>query len=163
MTSAHKPISYSAIRGLTALDLVITLALVAIVIATAVPALKEFSLNQRMKSLYGITKYLILILLGFTLAAGVGAGAFELVGLKPDLGALVAGLMLARHPRAAELAERFKAKRLLVTDRDTAKGTSAGAPGLAGEPVAQPGMRRASVNRFGWGVSMASATAPSTG
>ena len=38
---------------------------------------------------------------------GVGAGAFELVGLKPDLGALVAGLMLANHPRAGELADRL--------------------------------------------------------
>lgn len=49
----------------------------------------------------------ILLLLGFTLAVGVGAGAFELVGLKPDLGALVAGLMLANHPRAGELADRL--------------------------------------------------------
>ena len=49
----------------------------------------------------------ILILLGFTLAAGVGAEAFDLVGLKPDLGALVAGLALASHPRASEMADRL--------------------------------------------------------
>jgi predicted Kef-type K+ transport protein len=49
----------------------------------------------------------ILLLLGFTLAIGVGAGSFELVGLKPDLGALVAGLMLSQHPRAGEMSDRL--------------------------------------------------------
>ncbi len=49
----------------------------------------------------------ILVLLGFTLAIGVGAGAFDAVGLKPDLGALVAGLMLSQHARAGELADRL--------------------------------------------------------
>ncbi len=47
------------------------------------------------------------VLLGFTLALGVGAGAFGLLGLKADLGALVAGLILARHPRAGEMADRL--------------------------------------------------------
>ena len=49
----------------------------------------------------------ILVLLGFTLAVGIGAGSFGLVGLKPDLGALVAGLMLAGHSRAGEMADRL--------------------------------------------------------
>ena len=49
----------------------------------------------------------LLILFGFSLAVGVGAGAFELVGLKPDLGALIIGLTLANHPRAAELSDRL--------------------------------------------------------
>jgi len=49
----------------------------------------------------------ILVLLGITLAVAVGAGAFEAVGLKPDLGALVAGLMLSGHPRAGELSDRL--------------------------------------------------------
>ncbi len=47
------------------------------------------------------------MLLGFTLAIGIGAGAFNAVGLKPDLGALVAGLMLSQHDRAGELADRL--------------------------------------------------------
>jgi hypothetical protein len=47
----------------------------------------------------------LLILLGFALAIGVGAGTFEQVGLKPDLGALVVGLSLASHRRAPELAD----------------------------------------------------------
>ncbi|MEN8115301.1 MAG: cation:proton antiporter family protein, partial [Actinomycetota bacterium] len=45
----------------------------------------------------------ILILLGITLAVAVGAAFFDAVGLKPDLGALVAGLLLSGHPRADEL------------------------------------------------------------
>ncbi|MGD2100965.1 MAG: cation:proton antiporter [Acidimicrobiia bacterium] len=45
----------------------------------------------------------ILILLGITLAVAVGAAVFDAVGLKPDLGALVAGLLLSGHPRAGEL------------------------------------------------------------
>jgi predicted Kef-type K+ transport protein len=49
----------------------------------------------------------ILVLLGVTLAVGVGAGVFDLVGLKPDLGALVAGLLLSGHPRAGELSDRL--------------------------------------------------------
>ena len=47
----------------------------------------------------------LLILLGFALAVGVGADAFDQVGLKPDLGALIVGLTLATHRRAGELAE----------------------------------------------------------
>lgn len=47
----------------------------------------------------------LFILLGLVLAIGVGAEAFEQVGLKPDLGALVIGLTLASHRRAPELAE----------------------------------------------------------
>lgn len=46
-------------------------------------------------------------LLGLSLAVGVGAGAFDLVGLKPEFGALVIGISLAGHPRAPEMAERL--------------------------------------------------------
>ncbi len=49
----------------------------------------------------------VLVLFGFALAVGVGAGAFDLVGLKPDLGALVAGLVLSGHPRSTEMADRL--------------------------------------------------------
>lgn len=49
----------------------------------------------------------LLVLLGFFLAIGVGAGSFDLVGLKPDLGALIVGLTLAGHRRAGELAHRL--------------------------------------------------------
>ncbi|MDH5422594.1 MAG: cation:proton antiporter [Acidimicrobiia bacterium] len=49
----------------------------------------------------------LLTLLGFTLAAGVGAETFYLAGLKPDLGALVIGIALASHPRAGEMSDRL--------------------------------------------------------
>ena len=49
----------------------------------------------------------LLILFGFVLAVGVGAELFDVVGLKPDLGALVVGLTLASHPRADELSDRL--------------------------------------------------------
>ena len=49
----------------------------------------------------------LLVLFGFLLAVGVGAASFELVGLKPDVGALLIGLSLAGHRRAPELADRL--------------------------------------------------------
>ncbi len=49
----------------------------------------------------------LLILLGLCLAVGAGAETFALVGIKPDLGALIVGLTLANHRRAPELAERL--------------------------------------------------------
>jgi glutathione-regulated potassium-efflux system ancillary protein KefC len=47
----------------------------------------------------------LLLLFGVFMALGLGAGGFELVGLKPDLGALVMGVLLAGHPKADELAK----------------------------------------------------------
>ena len=41
------------------------------------------------------------------LAVGIGADAFERVGLKPDLGALIVGVALGGHPKAAELSEKL--------------------------------------------------------
>ena len=49
----------------------------------------------------------LLVLFGLSMAIGVGMGAFDQVGLKPDLGALVAGVTLSGHRRAPELAERL--------------------------------------------------------
>ncbi len=49
----------------------------------------------------------VLVLTGFTIAVGVGAELFDLVDLKPDLGALVVGAMLSTHRRAPELARRL--------------------------------------------------------
>ena len=45
----------------------------------------------------------LLALLGLFLAIVAGAGSFELVGLKPDLGALLIGIMIGSHPKAKEL------------------------------------------------------------
>lgn len=44
------------------------------------------------------------ILFGLFLALSAGAAAFEMVGLKADLGALILGILVAPHPRAKELA-----------------------------------------------------------
>lgn len=47
----------------------------------------------------------LLRLFGFFVAVGLGAGGFQMVGLKPDLGALVAGVLLSGHPKASELSD----------------------------------------------------------
>jgi predicted Kef-type K+ transport protein len=47
----------------------------------------------------------LLVLFGLVMALVVGAGLFELVGLKPDLGALIIGILLAGHPKSSELAK----------------------------------------------------------
>lgn len=47
----------------------------------------------------------LLVLAGLALGVVVGAESFALVGLKPDLGALLVGMTLAGHRRAPELAE----------------------------------------------------------
>ena len=49
----------------------------------------------------------LLRLFGFFAAVGLGAGGFKMVGLKPDLGALVMGVLLAGHPKASELADEL--------------------------------------------------------
>lgn len=49
----------------------------------------------------------MLVLSSLFLALGVGAGGFSLIGLKADLGALVIGIMIAKHPKATELAKAF--------------------------------------------------------
>ena len=45
----------------------------------------------------------LLALCGLFLTMVVGAASFEFVGLKPDLGALIMGIMIGSHPKANEL------------------------------------------------------------
>lgn len=47
----------------------------------------------------------LLVLFGLLLALVIGGYGFELVGLSSELGALVFGAMLAKHPRAGELSK----------------------------------------------------------
>ncbi|MGL4473702.1 MAG: cation:proton antiporter [Shewanella sp.] len=47
----------------------------------------------------------LLVLFGLVMALVVGAWLFESVGLKPDLGALIVGILLAGHPKSSELAK----------------------------------------------------------
>ncbi|OOF20795.1 potassium transporter Kef [Salinivibrio sp. IB574] len=57
----------------------------------------------------------MLVLYGIFLALVAGAGLFELVGVKPDLGALILGMLLASHPRASEMAKSlFNMKELFL-------------------------------------------------
>lgn len=57
----------------------------------------------------------LFILCGLFIALGVGAEGFALVGLKPDLGALVVGVLIAGHPRASELSKAlFGFKELML-------------------------------------------------
>jgi len=57
----------------------------------------------------------LLVLYGFFLALVVGAGLFESVGMKADLGALIAGMLLAGHPSAKDMAKSlFNMKELFL-------------------------------------------------
>ncbi len=57
----------------------------------------------------------MLPLFGLFTAVVLGAGTFQLVGLKPDLGALVMGVMMAPHKRSEELADAlFSFKEVLL-------------------------------------------------
>ncbi|WP_172972776.1 cation:proton antiporter family protein [Vibrio sp. B1Z05] len=47
----------------------------------------------------------LLVLCGIFFALVVGAGLFELVGVKGDLGALILGMLLAGHSKASELSK----------------------------------------------------------
>ena len=47
----------------------------------------------------------LMVLFGLFLALIVGAHTFEVVHLKPDLGALILGMLMAPHPRAKEMAD----------------------------------------------------------
>ncbi len=47
----------------------------------------------------------LMVLLGLFMALIAGAHTFEAVHLKPDLGALILGMLMAPHPRAKEMAD----------------------------------------------------------
>ncbi len=47
----------------------------------------------------------MLVLFGIFFALVVGAGLFHLVGIKPDLGALIMGMILAGHKKSSELSK----------------------------------------------------------
>ncbi|MBC7005643.1 cation:proton antiporter [Photobacterium sp. BZF1] len=57
----------------------------------------------------------MLVLYGVFLALVAGAGLFEFVGMKGDLGALIMGMMLAAHPKSSEMSKSlFNFKELLL-------------------------------------------------
>ncbi|MCL9782571.1 cation:proton antiporter [Vibrio sp. S4M6] len=57
----------------------------------------------------------MLVLFGIFFALVMGAGLFHLVGMKPDLGALILGMLLAGHKKASELSKSlFNLKELFL-------------------------------------------------
>lgn len=57
----------------------------------------------------------MLVLFGVFFALVVGAGLFEVVGMKADLGALILGMLLAGHKKASELSKSlFNLKELFL-------------------------------------------------
>ncbi|PML80900.1 cation:proton antiporter family protein [Enterovibrio norvegicus] len=57
----------------------------------------------------------VLVLYGIFLALVAGAGLFDAVGMKADLGALILGMMMAGHSRASEMAKSlFNLKELFL-------------------------------------------------
>jgi glutathione-regulated potassium-efflux system ancillary protein KefC len=77
----------------------------------------------------------LLLLFGLVLTLA-GAASFDLVGLKPDLGALVVGILLAQHARASELAKKLlDFKDLLLVGFFLSVGLT-GAPSLTSLAIA---------------------------
>lgn len=67
------------------------------------------------KLLDGVGHGELLVLYGFFLALVIGAGFFEAVGMKADLGALIAGMLIAAHKSAKEMANAlFNLKELFL-------------------------------------------------
>jgi len=57
----------------------------------------------------------MLVLAGIFFALVAGAGLFKFVGMKPDLGAIVLGMMLAEHKKSSELSKAlFNMKELFL-------------------------------------------------
>jgi len=57
----------------------------------------------------------LLVLYGFFLSLVMGAGLFDSLGMKADLGALIIGMLLASHPSAKEMAKSlFNLKELFL-------------------------------------------------
>ncbi|CDT43693.1 putative Kef-type K+ transport system [Vibrio coralliirubri] len=73
----------------------------------------------------------MLVLCGVFFGLVVGAGLFNFVGIKPDLGALILGILLAGHSKASELSKSlFNIKELLLVCFFLSIGLS-GAPTLS--------------------------------
>ncbi|MBF8999820.1 MULTISPECIES: cation:proton antiporter family protein [Vibrio] len=57
----------------------------------------------------------MLVLFGIFFALVMGAGLFQIVGLKPDLGAIILGMLLSDHSKASELSKSlFNLKELFL-------------------------------------------------
>ncbi len=78
----------------------------------------------------------LLPLFGLFAALALGVATFEMVGMKPDLGALLLGMLLAHHKRASEVADSlFSFKEIFLVGFFLNIGLS-GAPTLEGFGIA---------------------------
>lgn len=104
----------NALHGATAMGILVMQDIIAVVFLTAsagkVPSVWALALPLLFLLRPLIFKILelsdhgeLLALCGLFLAMVAGAGSFELVGLKPDLGALAMGILIGSHPKAREL------------------------------------------------------------
>ncbi len=112
--------------GILAIGVLIMQDLFAVIFLTVISgkmpgieALILFTLPLMRPSLYRLLDKVghgdVLLLFGVFLALVMGAGLFELVGMKADLGALMLGILMSFHPRASELAKSlFNIKELFL-------------------------------------------------
>ncbi|QUJ66553.1 cation:proton antiporter [Photobacterium sp. GJ3] len=116
----------NATYGTIAIGILVMQDIFAVVFLTAstgklpeITALALFALPLLRPSLFRILDKAghgeMLVLYGIFLALVAGAGLFSFVGMKPDLGALILGMMLAAHPKSSELSKSlFNLKELLL-------------------------------------------------
>lgn len=107
----------NSLHGITAIGILIIQDLIAVIflVATAekLPGPLVFALPLALFIIKPLAFFImnkighgeLLILFGFFLALIPGAELFKFVGLKPDLGALVLGMLISSHPKAREMAE----------------------------------------------------------
>lgn len=104
----------TALHGATAMGILVMQDIIAVVFLTVstgkIPSVWALALPLLYFSRPLFFKFLeltdhgeLLALLGLFLAMVAGAGSFELVGLKADLGALIMGILIGTHPKAKEL------------------------------------------------------------
>ena len=104
----------SALHGVTAMGILVMQDIIAVVFLTLsagkIPSVWALALPLlylirplffKMLEYTGHGELLAILGLFFTMVAG--AASFEFVGLKPDLGALVMGVLIGSHPKAHEL------------------------------------------------------------
>ncbi len=104
----------SSLHGITAVGILVMQDIIAVVFLTIsagkVPSIWAlclpllYFLRPLFFKLLDLTDHgELLALFGLFMAMVVGSFSFEIVGLKPDLGALIAGILIGSHPRAKEL------------------------------------------------------------
>jgi len=106
----------TSLHGTTAIAVLIIQDLLAVVflVATAdkLPSIWVFALPVILLLIKPVVFFIyrkighgeLLILFGFFLALVPGAELFKIVGLKPDLGALLMGMLVSGHPKSKEMA-----------------------------------------------------------